>query len=243
LSGCNGQRRCTDLGPPARREIVMEDIPVRDAATVILIRDAATDPAVLMGQRGRSAVFMPDKFVFPGGRVDRQDADIPLAEGFSNDCQNKLSINSGPVTPETLAVTAIRELWEETGLILGRSASWPDAPPDWAEFARAGYRPDASSLSFFFRAITPPGRPRRFDARFFIASGEAVANGPDALPDATDELSHLKWVPLAEVRQLNLAFITELVLAELSRHLPSTSAPDQVPFVKNDTLESHVIWL
>ncbi len=220
-----------------------DDVPVRDAATVILIRDAATNPAILMGQRGQSAVFMPDKFVFPGGRVDREDVDIRLAAAISADCREKLLINSGPVTPETLAVAAIRELWEETGLILGRAGSWSDAPPDWAAFAGAGYRPDAAPLSFFFRAVTPPGRPRRFDARFFIAPGEAVANGPDALPEATDELSHLRWVPLAEVRQLNLAFITELVLAELSRHLPSTDAPGRVPFIKNDSLESQVIWL
>jgi 8-oxo-dGTP pyrophosphatase MutT (NUDIX family) len=221
----------------------MDDVPIRDAATVILIRNAETSPSVLMGQRGKSAVFMPDKFVFPGGRVDREDADIALTSSVSVGCREKLVAKSEGVLPETLAVTAIRELWEETGLILGTAANWAEAPPDWADFADAGYRPDASALSFFFRAVTPPGRPRRFDARFFIAPGEAVANGPDALPDSTDELSHLGWVPLQEVRQLNLAFITDLVLAELSRHLPSTGAPDQVPFVKNDSLESQVIWL
>lgn len=221
----------------------MDDVPVRDAATIILIRNAATVPAVLMGQRGSSAAFMPDKFVFPGGRVDLDDADISLAGGLSRDCHEKLLIRSDAAAPETLAAAAIRELWEETGLILGRWNKWPDAPPGWADFANAGYRPDASDLSFFFRAVTPPGRPRRFDARFFIAPGEAVANGPDALPEATDELSHLQWVPLSDVRKLNLAFITELVLAELSRHLPSTDAPDRVLFIKNDTLESQVIWL
>ena len=220
-----------------------DDAPVYDAATVVLIRDAASEPSVLMGQRGNSAAFMPDKFVFPGGRVDREDVDIRLVRGLSAECQKKLSVSAENVTPETLAVAAIRELWEETGLILGAPRPWSDAPTDWASFARAGFQPDASALSFFFRAVTPPGRPRRFDARFFIAAGEAVANGPDSLPEATDELSHLKWVPLNEVRQLNLAFITDLVLAELSRHLPSTNAPDRVPFIKNDLLESQVNWL
>ena len=223
--------------------MVTDDVPVRDAAAVILIRDAATNPAVLMGQRGQSAVFLPDKFVFPGGRVDRDDADIPLANGLSTQCEERLLAHSGTVDPATLAVTAIRELWEETGLVLGRAERWSDAPPDWARFAKAGYRPNASAMSFFFRAVTPPGRPRRFDARFFIAPGEAVANGPDALLAATDELSHLSWVPLSEIRRLNLAFITELVLAELFRHLPSTAAPERVPFIKYDSLDSRVIWL
>lgn len=103
--------------------------------------------------------------------------------------------------------------------------------------------PSAHNLHFFFRAVTPPGRPRRFDARFFLASAEDLLDAPDSHPPASDELSHLSWVPLDEVRRLNLAFITELVLAELARHLPRLDAPERVPFVKNDRLDSSVVWL
>ncbi|MDD9924055.1 MAG: NUDIX hydrolase [Boseongicola sp.] len=219
------------------------DVPVRDASTVILVKDAASNPSILMGQRGRIAVFMPEKFVFPGGRVDDDDQQISLSSSMADGCLTRLEKRNDTVSPATLAVTAIRELFEETGLVLGQSGQWDNPPLDWKEFAQAGYLPDASALSFFFRAVTPPGRPRRFDARFFVADATSVANDIEAMPSATDELSHLSWVPLDDVRKLNLAFITELVLAELARHLPSTEAPSAVPFVHNDSMESQVFWL
>ena len=51
---------------------------IRHASTVIVLRDRLTKPRVLMGQRGATAAFMPNKFVFPGGAVDAEDAEIPL---------------------------------------------------------------------------------------------------------------------------------------------------------------------
>jgi 8-oxo-dGTP pyrophosphatase MutT (NUDIX family) len=219
------------------------EMPIRDAATVILVRDAATNPAILMGQRGKGAAFMPEKFVFPGGAVDPADATIGLAAPLPEVCSQKLTLETATTTPDALAAAAIRELWEETGLCLGRPQSWADAPQDWAGFAGRGLRPDASSLSFFFRAVTPPGRPRRFDARFFLVAAEAATGDIADMQDAAPELSHLQWVPLPDARKLNLAFITELVLSEVQRHLPRLDAPEAVPFVRNDALDSGVIWL
>ena len=218
-----------------------DDVPIRDAATVILVRDAETRPSILMGQRGSGAVFMPNKFVFPGGAVDAADADVPLAALPSEPSLARLTARvENAVSPKALAVTAIRELWEETGLRMGVPGAWDDAPHDWATF---GGQPTARGLQFFFRAVTPPGRPRRFDARFFLASADDLMDAPDAHPPASDELSHLSWVPLDDVRRLNLAFITELVLAELTRHLPRLDAPDRVPFVRNDRMDNAVVWL
>src|SRR5690606_12979009 len=108
-------------------------------------------------------------------------------------------------------------LWEETGLALGAPGDWPaEVPGDWGSFAAMGLRPAARPLTFVFRAITPPGPPRRFDARFFLADAAHVAGDPDDFSRAADELSHLHWVPLAEARQLNLPFITEVVLGEVA---------------------------
>jgi 8-oxo-dGTP pyrophosphatase MutT (NUDIX family) len=212
--------------------------PVRDAATVILIRNPRADAQILMGQRGARAAFMPSKFVFPGGVVDRGDAAIPLASDLPKACQRSLSDQNSGTAPATLAAAAIREVFEETGLILGRAADWQDAPPDWRGFAATGHRPAADALSFVFRAITPPGRPRRFDARFFLADAACVASDPDDFSAASDELSHLAWVPLADARRFDLPFITEVVLAEVASRLPSLSPPDQVPFFRNDDEES-----
>jgi 8-oxo-dGTP pyrophosphatase MutT (NUDIX family) len=138
---------------------ILDKTALRDAATVIVLRDRATRPCVLMGQRGASAAFMPNKYVFPGGAVDAGDGAIKLARGLSQIDADRLTEHSTR-TPETLAAAAIRELWEETGQILGTPKRWPDAPQGWRGFARSGHRPNASALQFVFRAVTPQGRPR-----------------------------------------------------------------------------------
>lgn len=208
---------------------------IRDAATIILVRDPDDTPSILMGQRGAAAAFMPDKFVFPGGAVDATDAAVPLVAPLPDPC--RALADTGPGA-QALAAAAIRELWEETGLILGTPGAWPDAPADWRDFAALGHRPDASVLRYVFRAITPPGRPRRFDARFFLADAAHVAGDLDDFSRASDELRHLHWVPLAEARRLNLPFITEVVLAEIAARLPGLEPPDSVPFFSNDDEET-----
>lgn len=212
---------------------------IRDAATIIVVRDRQSQPSVLMGQRGSSAAFMPNKYVFPGGAVDDGDANIPLARPMLDHTINVLAQESLR-TPQTLAAAAIRELWEETGQILGLQSAWPDAPNDWHGFAQAGYRPDAVQMQYFFRAITPKGRPRRFDARFFLVDADHLMTDLDDFSDAEDELSHLHWVPLADARSYDLPFITEVVLAELSVAIADPTAPLQVPFFRNDD-ERHLI--
>ena len=207
---------------------------VRDAATVIVHRTGNQGPEILMGQRGARAAFMPNKFVFPGGAVDPGDADIPLVSLPGQPCTDRLAQFSPPGLGPVLAAAAIRELWEETGLVLGRAGDWPDAPPDWHGFAARGFRPSAAALRFVFRAITPPGRSRRFDARFFLTSADALAGDTEGFPDASDELSHLQWVPLAKARRFDLAFITKVVLAEVEPLLAQNGAPASVPFVEND---------
>lgn len=206
---------------------------LRDAASVLLIRGSGADAHVLMGQRGSKAAFMPEKFVFPGGAVDATDGAIALARPVSNDCLARLS--QGHLAPHALVVAAIRELWEETGLMLGCPGDWRDPPADWQGFAAKGLVPDAHGLRYIFRAITPPGRPRRFDARFFLADADAVLGDLDDFSTACDELSHLHWVSLREARRLNLPFITEVVLAEAQARIEGEEMADSVPFFDNST--------
>lgn len=211
---------------------------VRDAATVIVLRDEER-PHVLMGQRGAQAAFMPNKFVFPGGAVDVGDADIPLVRTLPALCVERLREDSPRDLAHALAAAAVRELWEETGLALGQPGTWPgEVPPDWQGFAARGLVPRADPLQFVFRAITPPGRPRRFDARFFLVHAEALAGDPDDFTAACEELSHLQWVPLADARQFDLPFITEVVLAEVTARAHDRTPPVSVPFFRNDDEES-----
>ncbi|WP_425072236.1 NUDIX hydrolase [Sagittula sp. S175] len=212
---------------------------IRDAATVIVLRDRTTRPRVLMGQRGAKAAFMPNKFVFPGGAVDAADGQVNLARPLSALCAKRLDEGSAPGISRALAAAAVRELWEETGQILGLPAPWPGAvPQDWLSFAGTGHRPSADALQFVFRAITPPGRPRRFDARFFLLDAEALQSDPDDFTHAADELSHLQWIAVDEIRNYDLPFITEVVLAEVAARATDDNPPDSVPFFRNDDEES-----
>ncbi len=207
--------------------------PIRDAATILLVREAAEGPQVLMGQRGAGAAFMPSKVVFPGGAVDPGDAQVPLGAPLSPLCTGRLA-HASAVPANALAAAALRELWEETGQLLGTPGIWPaPVPADWTAVAARGMLPDAGALTYIFRAITPPGRPRRFDARFFLADAGALVTDPDDFAAACDELSHLRWVPFAQARNADLPFITEVVLAEAEALLTRGGKPDAVPFFDN----------
>lgn len=186
---------------------------IRSAATVILWRDHAEGPQVLMGMRGAAAVFMPSKYVFPGGGIDPEDhaaKNLPL----SALCQRRLGLHCSPDAPTApaLCATAARELVEETGLILTNQTP--------------------SALQFVFRAITPPGRSRRFDARFFLANAASITGDTAHFSAASTELSHLQWIGVSDARRLDLPFITEVVLAETGAILRGHVQPG-VPFFDN----------
>lgn len=226
---------------------------IRDAATVILVRRDTGAPRVLMGQRGNQAAFMPSKFVFPGGAIDPQDREVSPARALPGHELERLAQRADPGLGPALALTAIRELWEEAGLALGvlqeaalgvppgPAAQAPAAvPSEWESFFAAGLRPNAEALRFVFRAITPPGRPRRFDARFFLADAGALATDPDDFGLAADELSHLSWLTIGEARGLDLPFITEVVLAEVEARLRAPDTPRPVPFFYHQDGKSFV---
>jgi len=217
----------------------MEMVEVRDAATVIMLRDRTTRPRVLMGQRGAGAAFMPNKFVFPGGAVDAADHGLPLSGPMPEPCATHLT-ESSRINPGAVMAAAIRELWEETGQILGRPGVWTDPPRGWRGFAASGHQPDVSALQFIFRAVTPMGNPRRFDARFFLADAARLATDPDDFSGAEDELACLQWVTLDDARRFDLPFITQVVLAELAARINDPAPPAQVPFFRNDD-EAHLV--
>ncbi|MBE3639757.1 NUDIX hydrolase [Mangrovicoccus algicola] len=215
----------------------MPEPPIRDAATVILLRDR-DGPQVLMGRRAATAVFMPSKSVFPGGAVDPGDAAVPLAGLPDPVCMERLAEAAAPGLARALVAAAIRETWEETGLILGPPGAWPQPPPDWAGLAAAGRVPSGAGLRFVFRALTPPGRPRRFDARFFLADADALGVAGEDFARASGELADLRWIPLEAVRDFDLPFVTELVLAELAQMLRRGAQAAGVPFFTGEDGET-----
>ena len=204
---------------------------IRDAASVVLIRPGGHGAQVLMGQRGLGAVFMPNLYVFPGGAVDADDAALDLPTPIEPETANRLALDAAPELAPLLVRAAVRELWEETGLLLARSepsAAARPAPPSWRGFLALGLVPNTAALRLIFRAITPPGRPRRFDARFFLADAADIAGSADAL--SGDELSHLQWLDLDACRALPLPFITEVVLSEVAARVAEPQRTHPVPF-------------
>ncbi|PID35282.1 MAG: DNA mismatch repair protein MutT, partial [Rhodobacterales bacterium] len=171
------------------------------------------------------------------------DGAVPLASAGAEPCLTRLREEADPALAPACLAAAIRELWEETGQILGEPGTWPgEVPAAWEGFAKAGYVPSPDGLAFVFRAITPPGRPpgrpRRFDARFFLADADRLKTDPDDFSGAEDELSHLQWIHLDDVRRFDLPFITEVVLSEIIGNLPDLGAPREVPFFNNTDEES-----
>lgn len=195
----------------------------RDAATLVLWRDAPDGPEVLTGVRGSKARFMPGRRVFPGGALDEVDLQMSTSHQLADACLARLQMETErPELAAALALTAIRETFEETGLALGRPRvpASPESPApggSWERFRSLGLEPAVAELRFVFRAITPRRYPLRFDARFFLAQAAAVAGDPDDLSGASGELSALCWTPVASaMRSRELPFITGVVLQELS---------------------------
>ncbi len=192
----------------------------RDAATLILIDRSANPPKVLLGRRHDKHVFMPGKFVFPGGRVEPQDRLMPFVHPLHPQAEAWLmrqTIRPSVARARAFALAAIRETFEETGLLLGGKRA--DAPPvpagPWAEFAKTGFYPDLGAIHFIARAITPPGRTRRFDARFFCADASAIVHRVEDVIHPEAELVELVWLPITDAKRIEMAGITGKILDEL----------------------------
>lgn len=180
--------------PPGVKPKVMKP---KDAATLILVRGGRE---VMMGQRAKGQVFMPNKWVFPGGKVDAVDARAVAASELTTETEALLRKGGVKRAPRAFALAATRETWEETGLRIGGEAG-----------------PELHKLAFVARAITPPYRPRRFDARFFLADAEAVLAHDE--PQGGDELLDVRWFSLDEAAALDLPSITKFILGEVRARL------------------------
>ena len=206
----------------------------KDAATLIIVRRDAAEPKILMGKRAASHKFMPNKYVFPGGRVDPGDDRLKPPFDLHPDVLSRLTQHCSERRARGLALAAIRETWEETGLILGE----PDTPtlrtrsPHWRNFLEAGVNPRLDTLQYIARAITPPHRNRRFDTRFFLAEADLVQGEVHERPEGSGELLELHWVGLDDAEDLNLANITRFMFAEVRRRIEQQLAPGEPgPFV------------
>jgi 8-oxo-dGTP pyrophosphatase MutT (NUDIX family) len=202
----------------------------KDAATIIILRRDNENPRILMGKRHSGHAFMPGKYVFPGGRVDAADCRVKPAADLHPAVAAKLVARMrgrpSEARARALAMAAVRETFEEVGLIVGAphvgtvmSRSRP-----WQAFLETGFAPDLSGLRYFARAITPPGRPRRFDTRFFVLDSQHVVNSDAPVKTATQELLDPCWVSFDEALELDLPGITKDILRRLKAALDAPHA-------------------
>ena len=190
-----------------------------DAASLLVLDGRGPNARVLMGRRSAAHAFMPEVYVFPGGRVDAADRRTPVSGALRPTDEARLLAGTprpSPARARAMAVAALRETHEETGLVIGARND--------------AFVPDLARLRYVARAITPPGRTRRFDARFFACPRSAVET--EAAP-TTDELEDVRWVPLARARDaVPLARITEVIIDEMLERLtrdPELTADLPVP--------------
>lgn len=169
----------------------------RHAASLIVWRDGQAEPEILMGMRHAKHKFMPSVLVFPGGRVDRADHGVKVLSELKPETLALLGHRAPPSLARALGVAAVRELYEETGLLMG-------------EMKGKRLMADLSALDYLCRAVTPTSRSMRFNARFLIAPASAV-RGEIA---GSGELEGLDWYPLSRALGAKLANITERILVE-----------------------------
>jgi 8-oxo-dGTP pyrophosphatase MutT (NUDIX family) len=179
------------------RRAATRSVTPRHAASLILWRRGPHGPEVLMGLRHASHRFMPNVLVFPGGRVDRGDHRAKALSELPDFTRACLERQAPPSLARAIGIAAARELEEETGLVLGK---------------QDGKRllPDLAVIAYLCRAVTPPNRFRRFNARFLIAPAEA-AHGTLR---GSGELEELRYFSFEDAFRHKIASITAKVLAE-----------------------------
>ena len=208
----------------------------RDAASLILLDRSSRKPKVLMGRRHQGHAFMPGFMVFPGGSVEPADHTMRVYGTLAPHTERNLLTRIARPSPgkaRALALCAIRETFEETGLLIGETGL--GAPPanhaHWRAFAESEVYPAPEALYFVARAITPSHLPRRFDTRFFVADATNIAARTEGVIGPEAELVELKWLGFDETESENLAGITRNILAEVAKRLEHGLERDlPVPF-------------
>ena len=205
----------------------------KDASTLILIDRSGDEPALLMGKRHTAHAFMPDVYVFPGGRRDRHDGRVPVADHLHPSVEEKLlrkmASPARSVRARALAIAAIRETFEEVGVFIAGPGQ-PSRQEGWKAFAERKVAPRLSPLRYIARAVTPPGKNRRFDTRFFACFRDEIGK---VEAESSNELLDLRWVKLSEANAIKMPRITQAIITELTFELqndPSLPFGRPVPF-------------
>lgn len=202
----------------------MPTVRPRDAASLVIHRKRRTHSEVLMGRRGSKARFKPGVYVFPGGGLERPDYRARPAHALDPTSAPMMAVGGSEAKATALAMAAVREAFEEAGLLFG-------VPGDvgrvrhhsWEEFRRREVAPDLRELSFIGRAITPSFQPIRFHARFFAVDADHF----EGRLEGDGELEDLRWIRTDKTEGLEMMMVQEMILNTLTRRLAGHPAPAQ----------------
>jgi 8-oxo-dGTP pyrophosphatase MutT (NUDIX family) len=176
----------------------------RHAASLVLLREGPRGLEALMGRRGMSAPFMPGVYVCPGGRVVAEDRRRWVGES------GRPARFEGDDALLRLPRAALRETWEESGIVVGRpGGAEPGEQAIERAYAEAGLAPALDLLAYIGRAITPTVSPTRYDTRFFVADGVHACG----LPADSSELEDVGWHPADPEGTLPMSGVTRFMLA------------------------------
>ena len=205
----------TKTGDPEHRHRTTRP---RDAATLLILRKSRRGPEILLGERSAKHAFFANHYIFSGGKVDRSDGYALAATPLCGHVAANLERAAMPHRARASAMAAIRETYEETGLIVGKAAPQlaGRAPADWAAFYATGMAPALDGLIYVLHAITPPGRPRRFNARFFAIDAERVCG---ETTEGTGELLKIRWFTIDKGSKLKILAITVRALEQIESQL------------------------
>lgn len=230
----------TPTGPGEYREPNVGVVKPKEAATLVVVRDGE-QPTILMGKRASTHRFMPNKFVFPGGRLDLIDQRLKTPGDLNPHVLERLRKSTRKDITDRklrgLALAAIRETYEETGLVIGRATKQKSNTRHtiWQKYFEHGVEPPLKDMDFFARAITPAYRTRRFDTRFFMIHEEFIHNDPALVSEASGELNQIHWLTFDEARELDLPAVTrwaiDLVEQRITLHR-AQQVKEPAPFVR-----------
>ncbi len=213
-----------------------DNVRPKNASSIILIKGEPGNEKIVMGKRNMALKFMPGALVFPGGRVDRGDGGIKAIDKLHPATQEKLLTHIRGTATErrahALGVAAIRELAEETGLLIGGQSPVLPRHSDWQMFLEKGMAPSVGALRLLARAVTPPGVHRRFDTWFFAMRLANDHHVPDEGFVSSGELENLQWIRPQDAIQHDTREITRVILVELMNRLqndPHLSATTPAP--------------
>ncbi len=192
------------------KEAPRRPVRARDAASLILLRLEDCEQRVLVGRRPPEARFLPGRYVFPGGAVEPDDSRVRWASELNADMVDAMAVCGKGIRARSLAMAAVRETFEETGLLLTEPGDvGPVRSPTWSAMRTRGVAPALQRLAYVGRAITPVPSPIRFHARFFVVDAQYTMGelGGDS------ELEDLHWCPVGELVRLPAIEVQSFMLA------------------------------